>query len=109
MAAETARINLAMPSYRFEDLQCLTTLFGRYRHPYGCEHHVFIPLKARIALGLLFAFSKLDHSTKAREDCGVVVEAGPDKLNICPDDEPRRHCVIIERLKPLLVSDVRKG
>ena len=36
-----------------------------------------------------------------------MVEAGPDKLNICPDDKPRRHCEVIKHLKPLLVSDVR--
>jgi hypothetical protein len=45
MTAETAGINLALPGYRFEDLQCLSTLLGGYRHPDGCEHHVFTPFE----------------------------------------------------------------
>jgi hypothetical protein len=46
MRAETARINLVLPSYRFEDLQCLITLFARYRHSDGCENHELAPFLA---------------------------------------------------------------
>jgi hypothetical protein len=37
----TARFVSALLSHRTEDLQCLTTLLGWDRHPYGREYHVF--------------------------------------------------------------------
>jgi len=40
-AAMTARFVAALLSHRSEDRQCLMTLLGWDRHPYGREYHVF--------------------------------------------------------------------
>jgi hypothetical protein len=42
VATDAARLIPALLGEPFEDLQCFTTLSGRYRHRYGCLNHVFL-------------------------------------------------------------------
>jgi len=42
---EAARPDPALFGCQPEDFQCLVTLLGRYRQPYGRENHVVIPLR----------------------------------------------------------------
>lgn len=45
ITTETATVDPALLSSRSEDFQCLITLLLGYRHPYGRENHVVIPLR----------------------------------------------------------------
>jgi hypothetical protein len=42
VTTETAGINLALLSHRFENFHCLGALLARDIHPNGCENHTLV-------------------------------------------------------------------